>query len=75
MSALGGSQQHALMIEHQLRPLFGFFSAHTLPKGLFFTAEALSGTDPVRLTDTALGEVDAAIEPVQPLGLWSLEGR
>ena len=67
LSALGGSQQHALMIEHQLRPLFGFFSAHTLPKGLFFTAEALSGTDLVRLTDTALGEVDAAIEPVQPL--------
>lgn len=67
LSALGASQQHALMIEHQLRPLFGFFSAHTLPKGLFFTAEALTDTDPVRLTDTALADVDAAIELVQPL--------
>lgn len=61
LSALGGSQQHALMIEHQLRPLFGFFSAHTLPKGLFFTSEAVIGTDPVRLTEAALAEVDAAL--------------
>ena len=65
LSALGGGQQHALMIEHQLRPLFGFFAANTLPKGLFFTAEALAGTDPARLTDAALAEVDAAIAPVQ----------
>lgn len=66
LSALGASPQHALMIEHQLRPLFGFFSAHTLPKGLFFTAEALTGTDSVRLTDTALADVDAAIAALQP---------
>jgi FMN reductase len=65
LSAMGGGQHHALMIEHQLRPLFGFFSAHTLPKGLFFTAGALTGTDPVCLTDAALAEVDAAIGPVQ----------
>ena len=25
--ALGGSEKHALVVEHQLRPLFGFFSA------------------------------------------------
>jgi FMN reductase len=72
LSALGGSQQHALMIEHQLRPLFGFFSAHTLPKGLFFTPEAVIGTDPVRLTDAALAEVDAAIGIVQLLAGRSL---
>jgi FMN reductase len=65
LSALGASRQHALMIEHQLRPLFGFFSAHTLPKGLFFTAEALTAADPARLTDAALAEVDAAIGPAR----------
>ena len=27
--------RHALTIEHQLRPLFGFFMAHTLPTGVF----------------------------------------
>jgi FMN reductase len=35
--ASGGSERHALVVEHQLRPLFGFFQARTLPTGLFFT--------------------------------------
>jgi FMN reductase len=35
--ALGGSEKHALVVEHQLRPLFGFFSARTLPTGVFIT--------------------------------------
>lgn len=33
--ATGGSDRHALVIEHQLRPLFGFFNARTLPTGVF----------------------------------------
>ncbi|MDR3473618.1 MAG: FMN reductase [Devosia sp.] len=35
ISATGGGQRHALTIEHQLRPLFGFFSAWTIPAGIF----------------------------------------
>lgn len=35
LTATGGSDRHALIIEHQLRPLFGFFMAHTLPTGVF----------------------------------------
>jgi len=35
LTATGGSDRHALLIEHQLRPLFGFFMAHTLPTGVF----------------------------------------
>ncbi|MEE3625480.1 FMN reductase [Nitrospirillum sp. BR 11752] len=35
LTATGGSPRHALVIEHQLRPLFGFFLAHTIPTGLF----------------------------------------
>lgn len=35
LAATGGSDRHALIIEHQLRPLFGFFMAHTLPTGVF----------------------------------------
>jgi len=34
--ASGGSDRHALVVEHQLRPLFGFFQSKTLPTGLFF---------------------------------------
>ena len=35
LTATGGSDRHALVIEHQLRPLFGFFQALTLPTGVF----------------------------------------
>jgi FMN reductase len=35
--ACGGSDRHALVIEHQMRPLFGFFGAKTLPTGVFMT--------------------------------------
>lgn len=35
--ATGGSERHALVIEHQLRPLFAFFQAHPLGTGAFFT--------------------------------------
>ena len=33
--ATGGSERHALAVEHQLRPLFGSFDAHTLPTAVF----------------------------------------
>ena len=35
LTATGGGDRHALVIEHQLRPLFGFFEAQTLPTGLY----------------------------------------
>ncbi len=33
LAATGGSERHALVIDHQLRPLFSFFQARTLPLG------------------------------------------
>jgi len=35
LAATGGSDRHALVLEHQLRPLFGFLQALTLPIGVF----------------------------------------
>ena len=35
LAATGGSDRHALVIEHQLRPLFSFFQARTLPLGVY----------------------------------------
>lgn len=35
LAATGGGEKHALVIEHQLRPLFGFFRAFTLPTGVY----------------------------------------
>ncbi|MGN6454725.1 MAG: FMN reductase, partial [Achromobacter mucicolens] len=39
LAATGGSQRHALVIDHQLRPLFSFFQARTLPLGIYATDE------------------------------------
>jgi FMN reductase len=35
VAATGGSERHALILEHQFRPLFGFFQALTLPVGVY----------------------------------------
>jgi FMN reductase len=37
LAATGGSDRHALAIDHQLRPLFSFFQANTLPIGVYAT--------------------------------------
>ena len=37
LAATGGSERHALVIDHQLRPLFSFFLARTLPLGIYAT--------------------------------------
>lgn len=39
LAATGGSARHSLVIDHQLRPLFGFFQALTLPIGVYATPE------------------------------------
>jgi len=49
--AMGGSDRHALVIDHQLRPLFGFFNAHTLPTGVFVSERSYVGG---RIDDAAL---------------------
>ncbi|MER8803624.1 NAD(P)H-dependent oxidoreductase, partial [Mesorhizobium sp. M0998] len=35
IGATGGGQRHALVVEHQLRPLFGFYSALTVPSAVY----------------------------------------
>lgn len=37
LAATGGSERHALVLDHQFRPLFSFFQAQTLPIGVFAT--------------------------------------
>ena len=43
LAATGGSDRHALVIDHQLRPLFSFFQARTLPIGVYASEEDFSG--------------------------------
>ncbi len=35
LAATGGGERHSLIVEHQLRPLFGFFEALTMPTGIY----------------------------------------
>ncbi|MEG0186369.1 MAG: FMN reductase [Stenotrophomonas sp.] len=43
LAATGGSERHALVIDHQLRPLFSFLQAHTLPIGVYATPADFNG--------------------------------
>jgi FMN reductase len=44
LAATGGSDRHALVIEHALRPLFGFFQAAVLPVGFYVSTGDFDGT-------------------------------
>lgn len=45
LGATGGGERHALMLEHQLRPLFGFFRAHTLPTAVYASEAEFEGDE------------------------------
>lgn len=66
ITATGGGHRHALVVEHQLRPLFGFFSALTLPTAIYagerdFTDGALSDPDLKARVARAALELDLAL--------------
>lgn len=65
LAANGGSERHALMIDHQLRPLFSFFQARTLPLGVYATDKDFVD---YRLQDEALIErARLAVQRALPL--------
>ncbi len=53
LAATGGSDRHALVIDHQLRPLFSFFQARTLPLGVYASEQDFGGYE---ITSQALRE-------------------
>jgi FMN reductase len=70
LAATGGSDRHALVIEHQLRPLFSFFQARTLPIGVYASERDFSGYE---ITSTALRDrIALSAERAVP---WLREGR
>lgn len=65
LAATGGSERHALVIDHQLRPLFSFFQARTLPLGVYATDPDFAG---YRLQNEALIErARLAVHRAMPL--------
>lgn len=71
LAATGASECHALVIDHQLRPLFSFFQARTLPLGVYATDQDFAN---YRLQNEAL--LDRARLAVQrALPLLKLTGH
>lgn len=70
ITATGGGDRHALMVEHQLRPLFGFFMAHTLPTAVY--ASDRDFTD-YRIASDALSDRIGAV--VEELGAFFPSAR
>jgi FMN reductase len=65
LAATGGGERHALILEHQLRPLFGFFQALTLPVGVYASD---SDFEAYELTsDGVKGRIDQAVTRSLPL--------
>jgi FMN reductase len=59
LSAVGGGLRHALMIEHHLRPLFGFFEAATVSTALYASANELDADG--RLPEMLEGRMNNAV--------------
>ncbi|MET1052944.1 MAG: FMN reductase [Mycetocola sp.] len=59
LAATGGGERHALILEHQFRPLFGFFQALTLPIGVY--ASTTDFTEYTLTSDTVKARVDLAV--------------
>lgn len=73
LAATGGSERHALAIDHQLRPLFAFFQSHTLPIGVYGTDKEF---DNYRVTGDALqARIALAVERALPTLRQRLEAK
>jgi FMN reductase len=60
VAATGGSDRHALVIEHQLRPLFAFFRASVLPVGIYATNSDFGAGG--ELTEALIGRITPVAE-------------
>jgi FMN reductase len=65
LAATGGTDRHALVLEHALRPLFGFFQALTVPVAFFASAGDFDGT--TLLNPRVYGRVEMGLTDVVDL--------
>lgn len=74
LTATGGGDRHALIVEHQLRPLFGFFEAFALPTAVYATDRDFDNGVPVseallRRVSQAIGEAETVLGSRSPLAV------
>lgn len=70
LAATGGSDRHTLALEHHLRPLMSFFMTHTVPTGIYVTADDFLDGRPASAAfearlRLAMDEVDRLLAPPQ----------
>jgi FMN reductase len=65
LTASGGGDRHALAVEYQLRPLFGFFSSHTIATAIYASERDLA--EGRIYSETVLRRIKAA---VSDLAIW-----
>ncbi|MFT4021998.1 MAG: FMN reductase, partial [Acinetobacter sp.] len=70
LAASGGSDRHALVLEHQLRPLFSFFQAQTLPIGVYATDRDFSADYKVQSEELA-ARITLAVARALPILEWA----
>lgn len=73
LAATGGGDRHALIIEHQLRPLFGFFEAQTLGTGVYASDTDFTAGQPV--APALLTRLDRAVDQFAPWFARRLTGQ
>jgi len=74
LAATGGGERHSLIVEHQLRPLFGFFEALTMPTAIYasdkdFADGALASEAIHARARQAVAEVSRIVGEARRIGL------
>jgi FMN reductase len=74
LAATGGTPLHGLMTDHQLRPLFSFFKALTLPTSVYalesdFSAYTIGNPDIRKRINASLRELEAVLPQAKSLAL------
>lgn len=64
LAAGGGSDAHSLAIDHELRPLFAFFGALTLPAAVY--ARRADYTEGVPASDEVRARIERAVDAAVP---------
>lgn len=62
LAATGGTDRHALVLEHELRPLFAFFQALTVPVAFYASAGDFDGT--MLLNPRVYGRIEVGLTDV-----------
>ncbi len=65
LTASGGSDRHALMIDHELRPLFAFLQAFVAPAAIFASSQQFAGT--ALLDPRIFSRIEVAVNDLMPL--------